>query len=134
MDRIKLGNMITERLRDRKSYVFVPKGLSEYLVASIERPDQMNRNYLTGSLIEYLKKRKLSLVVSNEVYGEKRVLESNLDIHLVIRKAMSFFMISDTDLADEGLDYHSYCGTDTSIRIDRFLELMERMKFKITIK
>lgn len=134
MDRNDIGRMIAELLRERRSYVFVPKRLTEYIVAAIERPDHTNTNYRTGSLIEYLHERKLKLVVRNDLWGDEIVVDSNKVVHEVIKRGMSFYGLSEAALVNEGLDYHFPKSPDASVNIDRFLELMERFNYEIAIE
>jgi hypothetical protein len=134
MDRNDIGTMIAGLLRERRSYVFVPKRLTEYIVAAIERPEQTNTNYRTGSLIEYLHERRLKMVVSNELWGDEVVVDSNRVVHEVIRRGMSFYGLSESALVNEGINYHLPKSPDASVNIDRFIELMERFNYKIVIE
>lgn len=134
MDRTDIGRMINEKLRDRKSYVFVPKRLTEHIVAAIERPQQTKSNYRTGSLIDYLRERKMKLVVRNAMFGDEVVINSRQKVHETVQRGMSFYGLSETALVNEGIDYHAPKNPSASLSIDRFLELMKRFNYEVSIE
>ncbi len=133
MDRRQISERIMEILGARKAYTLAPKRISEHIVQAIERPIQFDSNYRTGSLISYLRERKMLLVVQNEVFGQRIVIDSPEKVHLAIKRGMDFYGLSDGDLINEGLDYHTPKDDKVSINIDRFCQLMEKLRFKMEI-
>ena len=97
-DRFGISKMIMGILETRKGYKLVPKKLSEHIVSTIEHPRKSGGNYRTGTLIDYLHERKMSLVVTNRVFGEKIVLDTPEKVHYAIERGMGFFNLSDGDL------------------------------------
>ena len=132
-DRFGISKMIMGILETRKGYKLVPKKLSEHIVSTIEHPRKSGGNYRTGTLIDYLHERKMSLVVTNRVFGEKIVLDTPEKVHYAIERGMGFFNLSDGDLINEGVDYHSVKDKSVSIGIERFCTLMARLEFDITV-
>lgn len=131
--RQEISKMILGILNTRKQYVMIPKRLSEHIVSTIERPEQNNRNYRTGTLIDYLHERRMSLVVTNRMFGERIVVDSDEKIHYAIKRGMNFYQLSDGDLISDGIDYHTTPNKTVSISIDRFCALMERLNYNIEI-
>lgn len=133
MDRFGISKMIMGILETRKGYKLVPKKLSEHIVSTIEHPKKSGGNYRTGTLIDYLHERKMLLIVTNNVFGERVVLDGPEKVHYAIQRGMDFFKLSDGDLINEGIDYHTVKDKSVSIGIERFCLLMARLEFEITV-
>jgi hypothetical protein len=134
MNRAEIASLIKEILRKRKRFTLLPKSVSEHIVFEIENPELGEHSYRTGSLIRYLKARRMKMVASNFSFGKVIVISDNSQVHYAIRCGMEFFNISENKLIDEGIDYHVTRDTSKSIGIDRFCELMDYFKYRITIE
>lgn len=74
------------------------------------------------------------MVASNFSFGKVIVISDNSQVHYAIRCGMEFFNVSENKLTDEGIDYHITRDVSKSIGIDRFCELMDYFKYRITIE
>jgi len=132
-DRFGISKMIMGILETRKGYKLVPKKLSEHIVSTIEHPKKSGGNYRTCTLIDYLHERKMLFVVTNNVFGERVVVDGPEKVHYAIQRGMDFFKLSDGDLINEGIDYHTAKDKSVSIGIERFCLLMARLEFEIMV-
>lgn len=134
IDRKKISEMIMEALSRRgKRFSMVPGGISEYIAFGIEHPDVSNQSYRTGHLIEYLKARGLEMSVTHGVTGERIALVSNNAVHESIRQGMMFLNLRDSSLCNEGLAYNSKCDTQSSVGIDRYCAILDRLGYAVEI-
>ena len=133
-DRKRIAEMISEILSDRKSYRAVPSGTTEHIVKCIEHPGGSKAVYRTGSLIEYVSRRNMRLVLVHEDAGYRKAVADNSDIHEAIRFCLDYYGYSDSELSRYGIEYRYPAGASSSLSIDRCCEILDRLNVIIVIE
>jgi hypothetical protein len=133
IDRKRIAEMISDILSERKSYKFVPDGMTEHIVKVIEHPGSSKPAYRTNSLIDYLFYRGMRMELEHAQSSFRTVVKRNLQIHAAICFCMDYYGITEGDLRRDGIEYRRQGQTDASMSIDRCCEIFNRFNINMYI-
>ena len=132
-DRKRIAEMISDILSERKSYKFIPYGMTEHIVKVIEHPGSSKPAYRTNSLIDYLFSRGMVMVLEHPQSSFRTEVRSNTQVHSAICFCMDFYGMTEGDLRRDGIEYRRQSLTDASMSIDRCCEIFNRFNINVYI-